>query len=397
MNAAALAAALAWLVSAAPAAAGFVDEFNGAELAQAEDARGGWAFFTGDGDARITLSQQDGSGRMRVDSSADARNIWWAVIRRSVSGAIDAHELARPDRELRIEARIRTSIAPRRINLHVNHSRTTDFHSHLMEFDLPDTAWRVISFTTSGFDAEPEDEVFVQAAMIDWGHGQFGLDIDYIKVDVVDPARSPPLGEPLPYRPPLPPSESFALALPAQEAAIIDSAYPDVSFAHWSAQSEPEAGLVLPVSPTQTILLRWDFSSVQARAPHGWGVLELTTHSAQWADTGAEEFAQVRVVEILGGDENWARREVTQRSFMGEGADGEVLNGQMIIDAPVNPARGAVTRIAVSPPVLRRLISGRTKGLAITAQGAIFASFYSGESDPAGAPMLRFNLTEPAR
>ena len=81
----------------------------------------------------------DGYASILVDATTDRRGIWWALIKRNVSDHMDLQLLGRPDTELRIEARIRVSHAPRRVNLHLNTQRTTDFHSHLMEFDIPDT------------------------------------------------------------------------------------------------------------------------------------------------------------------------------------------------------------------------------------------------------------------
>jgi hypothetical protein len=51
------------------------------------------------------------------------------------------------------------------------------------------------------------------------------------------------------------------------------------------------------------------------------------------------------------------------------------------------------TLTAVSPPVLRRLLSGKTKGLALMAQGEIYASFASSQSpDESARPKLYFNV-----
>jgi hypothetical protein len=63
----------------------------------------------------------------------------------------------------------------------------------------------------------------------------------------------------------------------------------------------------------------------------------------------------------------------------------------MMIDISPNVQSGGKTRIAVSPPVLRRLFSGRAAGLAIQAQGAIQASFISGQEGSTEGPVLYFN------
>jgi hypothetical protein len=373
---------------------GYYEDFVGAPVNLDPEARTGWGFQTGDGQARMSIGQRGGHAVVEVDARNDRRNIWWAMIRRSISHAIDPAELARPDRELRVEVRVRPSAAPRRINLHFNHSRTTDFHSHLMEYDLPDTGWHRLSFTTEGFDALPADEIFVQLAMIDWGRDLFQLDVDYIKVEVVDPqAAGPDFGSPLPYRPAIPPPVSFEHGLATAADAMVDTAWPDINFSTWTDTSDPGRPPILTVSSSQLILLRWDLSAFRGRASAGWGVLELTTQGVHWAPTDEEEFGYLRVVEILGGDSDWTSQETTLASFLAGAPLTEVLNGQMMIDVPPTFERRSKTRISVSPPVLERLISGRTKGLAIYAQGAVNAAFRSGLSpDEADRPRLFFNV-----
>jgi hypothetical protein len=127
------------------ASAQFLDNFNGASIAFDRDAISGWTFFTGDGAAIMDFQQREGYASILVDATKDQRNIWWALIRRCVSEDFDLSQLSKPNSEFRIEARIRASHAPRRVNLHLNTQRTTDFHSHLMEFDIPDTLkWHTI-------------------------------------------------------------------------------------------------------------------------------------------------------------------------------------------------------------------------------------------------------------
>lgn len=375
------------------ASAQFVESFDRPVSLDQANARSGWAFRTGDGEAEMNLSSADGIGVVTVDARKDQRGIWWAMVRRSVSASIDDDLLARPDRELRVEARVRTSAAPRRINLHFNHSRTTDFHSHLMEYDLPDSEWRTISFTTKGFHATPRDEVFVQLAMIDWGRELFKLEVDYIKVDVVDPAKSrPDLGDPLPYRPDIPDIAGLQHHLPITEDATVDSASPRVNFADWADWSSGDPIPALSVSGAQMIVLRPDLSAFRGRKPAGWGVIELTTQSLQWANTDLEEFGYMRAMEVLGGDPQWVRGKVTRESLLAGQSEQAVL-GQMVIDVPPARRRGEKTYILVSPPVLERLISGRTKGIAIAAQGAVNATFASSRaSDPAMRPKLHFSV-----
>jgi hypothetical protein len=73
---------------------------------------------------------------------------------------MDLSVMQKPGHEFRIEARVRSSHAPRRINLQIQTQRTTDYDSNLMEFDIPDTSnWRTFSMTTHGFDASPGDTI----------------------------------------------------------------------------------------------------------------------------------------------------------------------------------------------------------------------------------------------
>lgn len=388
--------ASAILLLAVPAplsARGFLEQFDGATLATDSLGRSGWAALTGDGEAKVALAQREGHATMTVDARSDRRGIWWAVIKRSVTPFIDPRALARPDRELRVEARVRSRIAPRRVNMSFNHSRTTDFHANLMEYDLPDTGWHVISLTTRGFDARPDDEIFVQLAMIDWGTDRFELDIDYIEVEVVDPANSgPDKGEPLPYRPPLPPLSSFSESVAPIEDGMIDSVHPTVNFRAWADLSDGDASPAMSIGGTQAVILRWDPASWRGREPHGWAALELTTESVQWAPTGLEEFGFLRVAEILGGDPGWERDTVTEENLL-QGKRRSDVFGQMIVDIQPAFASGGKTVVAISPPVLRRLISGRTKGLVIYPQGAVNATFHSVRSpDEASRPRLHFNV-----
>jgi hypothetical protein len=379
------------------ASAEFLEQFKGAKLAVDPQAHKGWAAFTGSGEATVTFTQKNHHGFMTVDARKDRRNIYWAIIKRSISAGIDANELARPDRELRLEAKLRISDAPRRVHFQINHTRTANVHINLREFDLPDTNWHTISFTTKDFDATPQDEIFFVLGMTDMGRAVYTTEIEYIKVSVVDPSTAgPDLGMSLKYRPPMPPVSSYANAVPVFEDAIVDSAYPWVNFRAWTAY-EPDEGTigtqVLAVSGSQMIVLRWDLSKFKGRTPDGWGILELTTNSVEWAPTNLEEFGYLRTVEIKGGDPNWKRDSVTRDSLFQGKPELDVLNGQLMFDEMPALQRGQKTLISISPPVLARLISGETKGLAIYPQGAVNASFSSSQApNPAYHPTLHFNV-----
>lgn len=391
-------AAIALSCLVGPARAQFLDEFEKSPIPGDPEGLEGWSFFTGDGEATMDFrSDGHGHARVLVDATHDRRGIWWALVKRRVSVPLDLERLARPGQELRIEARVRVSHAPRRVNLHLNTRRTTDFHSHLMEFDIPDTdRWHTISMTTSGFDARPGDTVFGQLALMDWGKGRYEVDIDYFKVDVVSAAEAgPDVGEPLPYRPPIPDPAGFAHAIPVTEAAVVDLQNPDVNLHDWGAAGEHGRERLLTVSGTQTVVLRFDLRELAGRRVRRAGLLQLTTHSVLRARTDIEEFGEIRVVEILGGDPGWREESVTLESLRrGQPLD-EVFNSQMIIDVPVAEQRGARTLVTISRPVLQRLVDGRTLGIALRPLGSIVASLSrggNGEGD--AAPRLLVDVEE---
>jgi hypothetical protein len=372
----------------------FLEDFDDLELRVDPNGVEGWSFFAGDGQATIDFrSTGEGFASILVDASRDRRNTWWALIKHAVSEGMDLEQLARPGWELRVEARIRSTHAPRRINLHLNTQSTTDFHSHLMEFDIPEAeSWHTISMTTRGFPVQPGDTVNAQMALMDWGQGRYRVDVDYLKVDVVKAAGAgPDLGEPLPYHPPIPDRSTFGHTTPVAESAVIDLANPDANLGGWSVLESGSRRRLLTVSGTTWVILRWDLGAIAGRRVADGGLLELTTHSVQRDTEETKDFGLVRVVEILGGDRAWMRDTVTVDSLLqGEALD-EVFNPQMIIDWPVNEAAGGKTWFTISRPVLQRLIDGRTLGIAVRALGSINASFSIREDD---APQLLFNIEQ---
>jgi hypothetical protein len=380
------------LALAATAPTGFRDDFD-APIRHDPDGVRGWAFFTGDGQATMTFTSAKGVATIRVDARRDRRNIWWALIKRDVAAAIDVARLAAPSTELRIEARVRSSHAPRRINLSANTQRTTDFHTNLMEFDLPEAnVWRTISITTKEFDVRPGDRVNAQLALMDWGLDTYHLDIEYFRVDVVDGAApAPDLGEPLPYRPALADPRSFRYTTPATQAATIDRHEPDAVLQDWSSIDAAGETRVLTVNGAQQVVLRWDLTRFAGRTAARGGVLELRTHSVRRSAAPRKDFGMVRVVEILGGDPRWDRQRVSYESLMRGQKYEEVFNTQMIVDVDVASARGSATLVTIARPVLQRLLDGRTKGLALIPLGSIDASFLAGD-ERARAPTLYFDL-----
>ncbi|MDN4502510.1 hypothetical protein QX776_08855 [Alteromonadaceae bacterium BrNp21-10] len=370
--------------------ADFFDHFDNKSVA-------GWQTFTGDGNAQLKFLPMDGFARMQVDATKDQHNIYWTIIKRDIAQSLDMEKLKSPDYELRVEARVRPSHSPRRINFMINTQRTTDFHEHLREYDLGQNAdWQIISMTTHNFDAVPGDQVNIQLGVTDWGSGEYYLDVDYYRAQVVKVKNAKPdVGEPLVYHPPTPSLETFKQHVNVTQDATINSAFPLVNFNNWTSDN----ARVLTVSAGQYPVLRWDLQSFRGQKATGAGVLELTTQSVQKGgdyigalgeDFGIE-FDKVRVFEILGGDENWQQNSVTFANFT-QGKDLQsTINGQMIFDTEVAEANGK-TLVTISRPVLQRILDGTTRGLLLQPLGALEVSFYDSEhGDGSQAPKLYFS------
>jgi hypothetical protein len=379
---------LAGAASPASVAAQFIEAFDSGDLS-------GWTWFTGDGEAVMDFVAGDTTASIRVDASADNRNVWWALVKRDVTASLDLARLAGEGAELRIQARIRVSHAPRRVNLHLNTQRTTDFHSHLMEIDIADTlGWHTISMTTRGFDAAPGDTVYGQLALMDWGFGRYRVDLDEFRVDVVDPATAgPDHGAAVPYHPPVADPDSFAYRSAVAEDGMVDLGHPGVTVEDWYVVGDGRRERGLRADEDRVAILRWDLGEFAGRRVRGSGLLELTTLSASSAEGGSGESGLLRVTEILGGDPDWTGATVTLRSFTAGRPLGAVLNPQMIIDVPVTERRGGRTLVTISEPVLQRLVDGRTRGLALRPLGAMRAAFFTRDYyGGVAAARLYFNL-----
>ncbi len=377
----ALALGLALMLRPAPATAQFRDDFDKVAL----DPRGltGWRFATGDGSARMSLGPGgNGIASIRVDATGDRRGIWWALIERDVSGPVDLQRLARPGHELRIEARVRVSHAPRRVNLQVFTEDSTDDYAHLMEFDIPDSrSWHTISMTTRGFRARPGDRLFGHLALMDWGLRRYRVDIDYLKVDLVDPATAAPdQGAAVPYHPPVADPRTFAVQVPVAADSTIDRENTDVNLNDWSLRSGSGPVTLLAVGGTHTAILRWDLGRFAGRKVAGHGLLELTTHSVQRKAAAVKDFGLLRVAEVLAGDPRWDEKTVTTDSLRRSRPLDQVIDPQMIIDWPAAEGDGARTYLTISRPVLQRLIDGHSLGIAVQPLGALQAAFYAHET-----------------
>jgi len=351
-----------------------------------------WRTTTGDGDAVSELNFYDGYAGFTVDATIDERNIWWAIIQATVSENLDLRQLTDPDYELRIKARVRSSHAPRRVNLHLHTQRTTDFHTHLMEFDIPDTTnWHTISMTTRDFDGRPGDTINGQLAMMDWGNDFYRLRVDYLRVDVVNREDAgPDSGEQVLYPPPAPEPNQFTYSIPVTEAAMIDRQFTNANLSSWRAGDTT----ILTTDGTKTVILRWNLEEYYGENATDYGMLELTPHSAQFApDVDLLEFDQIRLVEILNADTDWKRESVTWNSFSRGNPIETVFNTQMIIDIDTPNVLDEPVRIHIPRPVIKRMIEGTTQGIAFHPLGSVNVSFYTGESqDDPLRPRLYFNL-----
>jgi hypothetical protein len=389
-------AAALFLLVAAPLAAQFRDDFDGPLVKDREGAKG-WGVVTGEGAATMDFIAGPGYATIAVDATRDRRGVWWAFIIRRVSPRLDLARLAKPGFELRVEARIRTDTAPRRVNLHVNTQKTTDFHSHLMEYDLAEAGtWYTISLTTHGFQAGPGDTVNAQMALMDWGLGRYRVDVDYFKVDVVEAAKAgPDLGPPIPYHPAVADPASFAQGLAAAADMTVDLAEPGVNLDDWTVTDAGGTARVLSAGGTRVALLRWDFGRLAGRRIAGPGLLELTTRSLSLSATERPDFGLLRVVEIIGGEPVWDERTATWTRICRGAPRALVLDPQMIIDWPVTAGDGGRTYLTIPAVVLQRLLDGKTLGLALTPLGSIEASFYAREgAGGSKSARLLFNIRE---
>ncbi len=372
----------------------FLYDFRSGTLQKDPAGLHGWSYFSGDGNASIDFRQEPGCASILVDATRDRQGIWWALIKHRVSRDMDLTLLRLPHRALRIEASVRVSHAPRRVNLHLNTQRTIDFHTHLMEFDIPDTVtWHTISMTTRGFDAKPGDTINGQMALMDWGQGVYRVDLRYLRVDIVDTdSAGPDHGVQVPYHPPIPDPSSFTHHVPVAGDAMVDLQYPELAFGKWASLDSPDTARILATSATQFIIMRWDLASFKGKRVSAEGLLELATYSLQRSPDYQKDFGMVRICEILGGDPAWDQNSVTYASFCQGKPPDDVINAQMIIDVTVIGTRGGKNLITISRPVLQRMLDGRTVGLAIKPLGAVNAAFYAMESNNGKhAPVLHFS------
>jgi hypothetical protein len=341
------------------------------------------------------VASNEGYSIITVDATKDKLGIWWALIRHFVSEKMDLNLLRNPKNKLRVEARIKVSDAPKRVNLHLNSQRTTDFHSNLMEFDIPDTSnWHIINMTLHDFEVFPGDSIFGQMALMDWGLEKYEVKLDYFKVDIVNTDSSgTDLGSQIPYHPIVDNPEKFQNRIDVTHDCTIDLNYKDLNFNNWYEADESGKTNLLSVNGSQYAILRWDLEKYKNKKVKGSGLLELTTYSLQKSSDYSKDFGMIRVAEIIGGDPKWNQETVTFEKLCQDLPVKNIFNSQMIIDEEVKPLKGSQNLITISNPVLQRLINGNTLGLVIKPLGAVDASFYSMENRKL-VPRLYFNLNE---
>jgi hypothetical protein len=376
-----------------PSQAQFVENFGENTPDFQENGLPGWNSISGDGEVLFTQKIEDGHAVLKIDARQDKRNIWYAFTQRSVTDAVDLKELSRPHSALRIEARVRPSHAPRRVNLHLPIAGQTGHHANLLEFDLPKAnEWYTISMTVEGMEVEAEDKLLAQVSMMDWGNqGTYRLDVDYMKVEVIDTRKAEPdQGDAVRYRPPLADPATFTISRQVAEDVSVDSSFPEQNLQEWVEGGER----TLPVDATKTILLRWDFSDLLGKQVTGEGQLEIYTHSLARLKENPKDFGEVRICEIIAGDKKWQEASVTYQSFLHGQPYHEVINEQTTVDTPLAAERGEKIVVTLSQPVLQRLVDGLTSGLAVRPLGLIDASLRDQTNeDGRYAARIRLNVS----
>jgi hypothetical protein len=193
-----------------------------------------------------------------------------------------------------------------------------------MEFDVSRPGeWKTVSMTTQGFDARAGDIVNGQLALMDWGLSKYRLDIDYLRVDIVDVTKvQPDEGEPIPYHPPVADPRTFKHVIPVTQDGMIDMSNPDNNLGEWHIREVDKEVPLVAVGGSIWAVLRWDFADFAGKKIDGSGLLEISTHSVEGVSDPPPDYGLIRVVEIMGGDPAWTRNSVTWNSLLcGESSD----------------------------------------------------------------------------
>jgi hypothetical protein len=192
-----------------------------------------WLSKTGDGEGVFTQNIDNGILTLRLDARNDRRNIWYAFTHRNVAPPLKFKSGQAPV-TLYIEARVKPSHGPRRVNLYLKSLSTGD--EHLREFDLPEAGkWYEISMVAPNFRHEPGKSLLGQVSFMDWGNtGVYELQVDYMKVDIVKPGQKfQEKGPPIPYRPPLADESTFRLERKVKADVSVDTKYASLNLSGW--------------------------------------------------------------------------------------------------------------------------------------------------------------------
>ena len=117
--------------------------------------------------------------------------------------------------------RASASATPRGGSTCILTDRTTDYHAHLMEFDIPDTKVAHHQHDDPRLPCRRGDTLFGHLALMDWGRERYRVDLDYLQVDIVEVDRAgPDQGAAVPYHPPVADPKSFRRLAVAQDGMI---------------------------------------------------------------------------------------------------------------------------------------------------------------------------------
>lgn len=375
----------------------FAEEFSQPTAGFQEQGVTGWNSVFGDGEVLFTQKVEAGHASLRVDARLDPRNIWYAFMQTDVVPALSREALRQPHHALHIEARVRPSHAPRRVNLYLASPQTEGQPSFLREFDLPTAnEWYTISMTSQAFELGEQAPLIGQVSLMDWGNSDvYQLDVDYLRVSIVDTTQAPKdQARAVRYRPPLAGASSFRSELKVSDDTMIDRAFPDENFNAWVLNDSLLP--VLTVDATKIVVLRWDFSQMKGQNIQGEGQLELYTQAVQRRQDNPKDFGEIRICEIIGGPKNWQEEKVTYQTLLNDQPIDKVINAQTVVDVPLTPGYGSKTTVTISQYVLQRLLDGQTSGLAILPLGLINGTLVSREQEnDRYAARLRFNLSSP--
>ena len=210
---------------------------TGPELAVDPAGAAGWTWVSGEGRAVMDFVQGPGlprSSSMPPGTGATSGGPSSSGMSRP---SLDLARLARPGFELRVEARIRTDHAPRRVNLHLNTQKTKDFHSHLMEYDLAETGPLV---------HDQPDHPRLRGGARRYGQRPDGPDglgprplsrrrrLFQGRRGRGRPGPAPTWARPIPYHPPVADPASFARGAAVAADLTVDLGEPAVNLNDWT-------------------------------------------------------------------------------------------------------------------------------------------------------------------